>query len=142
MAVSFVPDACSALAIQACIAAKECLLGPSTEDSPIALEATIEGLDGVNVELRDTLDTQATCLGDALTEAVVAAGAIPPSIPPPPPLPDLSSCKAALQPLKAAAEDPLAFLLGVIEIEFERHPSVRKCSFCRRALASPRPTGD
>lgn len=121
MSASFVPDPCSAIAIQACIKAKECLLGPGNADSPAALEATLEGMDGLNLELRATLDTQATCLGNALTEAVLAAGCLPPPIPPPPPVPDLSECKAALEPLKAAAADPLGFLLGIIEIEFDEN---------------------
>lgn len=121
MAASFVPDPCSALAIQACLVAKKCLLDAAGEASPSALEATLGALDGVNVKLRATLDTHDICLREAITEALLAAGCVPPPLPPTPPVPDLSSCLAALEPLKAAAEDPLAFLSGIIEIEFDEN---------------------
>ena len=116
MGFEFVPDACSAITIQACIAAKVGLL---TGNSPVALEATVDGIDGNNIALRASLDTNSSCLADAIGTAFEAATIVIPPIPPPPPVPDLSGCRTALQPLKEAETDPLAFLAGIIEIEFD-----------------------
>ena len=93
---SFVPDACSALAIQACIANKVASL------DAIDLPSLSVGIDaGVNlaVDVDTTLNAPGVgvdvCLLSAVALAFTAAGETQPTLPTPPAIPDMSASATA-----------------------------------------------
>lgn len=112
----FVPDPCAALAIRACIQAKECILEALNFNG---LEAGIGDMGGVSADLRVSMNAEAECMTAALEATFEAAGCPFPTVPDPPAPPDLSVCEDALSNISADVSDPLGFLEGLMTIEFD-----------------------
>ena len=120
---SFVPDIATALAIQACVASKTCLM--KELDVPSLSTGITAGVD-LAVSLDASLSTPGSgvdvCLVAAVTEAFVIAGETLPTIPPPAAVPDMSASATAATDLSnavAALVDPLGALGGVVDITFD-----------------------
>lgn len=116
MPTEFVPEECSALAIQACIAAKQCFL--DEQRLGVFEKKTSSGTQKIG-SAHAELGGQDSSLLAAVAAAYAEHGCPMPPLPATPPAPDLSPCTAELAALKARAADPLAFLEGIIEIVFD-----------------------
>ena len=121
--LSFVPDACTALAIQSCIANKVCLM--DALDVPSLSLGVTAGVDSA-VNLEVSLSAPGTgvdvCLLAAVTLSFAEAGETLPTIPPPPAVPDMSASASAAADFSAevtALIDPLGVLGGAITITFD-----------------------
>lgn len=125
---SFVPDACSALAIQACIASKTCAL------DAIDLPSLSAGID-VGVSLAVDVDLTLNfaggggappgvdvCLLASVAASFSAAGEIEPPLPVPPAIPDMSASAAASADIAANVAgilDPLGIFGAAIAFTFD-----------------------
>lgn len=113
----FIPDACAARAIQACLLAKQCLIG---QFGIPALVGRL-GKSGQLVNtLRLVLNGQAMCVLDALESAFAEAGLPFPVPPSPPDPPDVAGAIAdALAAIQADIDDPAAFLAPYVNVTFD-----------------------
>ncbi len=123
VAQSFVPDACTALAMQACIATKTCLM--DALDVP-SLSAGVSAGVNASVSLDASLSDAGTgvdvCILAAVTQSFAVAGETLPTIPPAPAVPDMTDSATAASDLAAAVTsliDPLGVLGGAVTITFD-----------------------
>ena len=121
--VSFVPDVATAIAMQACISAKACLM--EKFDVPSLSTGLTAGINQ-SVNLDDALSLPGTgadvCLLAAITESFSIAGEVMPTLPPPPAVPDMTDSAQAASDFAAAVADivnPLGILGSVIHITFD-----------------------
>lgn len=116
MSVSFVPDACNALAMQACLRARACkLLGLDIPGINETFGSVTDLFAGADI----SLDAKHQCLKAALEEAFNTVGCPFPPEPPRPEVPDFSECQAIITDLAAQQADPLRLVSSVMTITLD-----------------------
>jgi len=116
MSISFVPDACNALAMQACLKARACkLLG---KDIP-GINETFGSVTDLFFNADISLSLKHECLKAALEETFAAAGCPFPPEPPRPEVPDFSECQAIITDLAAQQVDPLRLISSVMTVTLD-----------------------
>jgi hypothetical protein len=116
MSVSFVPDACNALAMQACLQARACkLLGKDIPGINETFGSVTELFAGADI----SLDAKHLCLKAAFEAAFNTAGCPFPPEPPRPDPPDFSECQAIIADIAAQQADPLRLVSSVMTITLD-----------------------
>jgi hypothetical protein len=116
MSCEFIPDACSAAAMQAILLAYEYL---GVDFNVGGLEADFSGTADLSLEARLVLNDQHQYLLDAFAAAYAAAGCTMPPVPSLPPAPDFSGCQQQIDAVKQQLASPLGWLSSVISIQLD-----------------------